>query len=444
MVIRNGVDENAVIALWRELVAAGYGFTTENRQSVNVRYTGRISETSGADLRDVALELDGHPMTGNIEFHVAAGDWCRHGHQKDPAYNSVVLHVVMWRQSGEITYLENGRAVPTVAIGKYYDGIKQSGLETASARTLFCQQVAGKFPDETAAILREAGWTRFRAKAKLIESEFSQKPAEEILYIGIMEALGYSANKIPFKKLAGAVPYSTIKNYARDQNSNKIEAILYGTAGLLPSQRTHVEPSIKSAAYLEVLENEWQNSGTNRVLGCSEWSFFRLRPGNHPSRRLSGMIGLLRNFHTQGLLPGLARLVSSSALEENGKSLVQNLVMPAGGYWLHHFDFGKECPGLNPWSIGEGRAEEIIVNVVLPFYYFWGKRHGDSKIMEKSLRLYSVLPALEENTVEKHMRAQLGLKRNLGSGVILQQGLLHLYKQYCVQGRCSQCPVGKL
>jgi|GEM_PF-5311258 len=59
MIARNGVDENTVIRLWRELVRAGYDFTTENRQSVRVQYAGRTSDTSGADLRDVVLEFDG-------------------------------------------------------------------------------------------------------------------------------------------------------------------------------------------------------------------------------------------------------------------------------------------------------------------------------------------------------------------------------------------------
>jgi len=440
MIIRSGVDENTVIHLWRELVNAGYDFMTENRQSVRVKYAGRTSDTSGADLRDVVLEFDGRTVTGNVEFHVAVGDWRAHGHDRDQAYNDVILHVVMWQQSGEITYLENGGVVPTVAVGRFYDDIKQCGLEIIPHQILPCYQQAEKTPDQIMSVLNEMGLERFLEKAASFERDLLQFAAGEVLYRGLMEALGYSQNKIPFKKLAGAVSLSELQDVVANNNIDLL-ALLYGNAGLLPTQRPEIE-SVFQNSYLRTLENEWSRWRRPPVLHLEEWTFFRVRAGNFPTRRMAGMAALLKKYSKPELLHGLERLVKNALTENSSRILLDGLMCPAEGYWQDHFDFGKECHGLTPWLIGETRAAEIVTNVLLPYYYTYGRGQGDSQLVKKNLALYSVLPQTEENAVEKHMRMQLGLKRSNLKSTRSQQGILHLYHKFCVQGKCQSCPLG--
>ena len=324
MIARNGVDENTVIRLWRELVSAGYDFTTENRQSVRVQYAGRTSDTSGADLRDVVLEFDGQTVIGNVEFHVTAGDWRAHGHDQDPSYNGIILHVVMWRQSGEITYLENGRAVPTLAIGRFYDGIKQCGLDTMPQQILPCYQRAAKSSDQTLSVLDDMGLARFLGKSLAFERDLIQFEADELLYQVLMEALGYSQNKVPFEKLARAVNLSELGDVVNNNNDIGLLAILYGTAGLLPSQRPGIEHSLQDS-YVRALENKWRVWRRPPVLNLGEWSFFRLRPGNFPSRRLAGMARLLQQYSEPGLVHGMEQLIEEAVLENSGKTLVERL-----------------------------------------------------------------------------------------------------------------------
>ncbi len=434
--MRNGVDENTVITLWQELVSAGYDFTTESRQTVRVPYAGRPSHTAGADLTDAVLEIDGQTVTGNIEFHVFAGDWRRHGHHRDKNYNGVVLQVVMWRQSGETTCLENGRLLPTIAVGRFYDNIKQCGMETIPQQFLPCYQMAEKSPENVVVALEQSGIARFRGKASLFQSELRQHAPDEVLYRGLMEALGYAQNKMPFLKLAGAVASGSLADIIAAGNSTRLAAVLYGAAGLLPSQR----PRVASAEiYVQELESEWRESRMPAVLDISDWSFFRLRPGNFPPRRLAGMVGLLQKYQKTGLRYGLELIVLKSCLEDGGRTLLESLLVMADGYWRNHFDFGKQCAGLSPLTIGEGRAGEMIINIVLPFFDAYGESQKDAKLAAKMRALYTVFPAADANTVEKHMRAQLGLKSSLIKTASRQQGLLHLYQQFCVQGRCAEC-----
>jgi hypothetical protein len=36
---------------------------------------------------------------------------------------------------------------------------------------------------------------------------------------------------------------------------------------------------------------------------------------------------------------------------------------------------------------------------------------------------------------------QLGIRNNFVNTARRQQGLLHIYKKYCIQGRCRDCPM---
>ena len=305
-----------------------------------------------------------------------------------------------------------------------------------------CYQRAAKLSDQTLSVLDDMGLARFLGKALAFERDLIQFEADELLYQVLMEALGYSQNKVPFKKLASAVNLSELGDVANNNNDIGLLAILYGTAGLLPSQRPGIEHSLLDS-YVRALENKWRVWRRPPVLNLGEWSFFRLRPVNFPSRRLAGMARLLQQCSKPGLIQGKEQLVENAVLENSGKTLVDSLMYRAEGYWLNHFDFGRKCPGLSPWTIGEGRAAEIITNVLLPYYYAYGQKHGDNHLTKKSLSLYSGLPQTEENTVEKHMQVQLGLRRGLLKTTRRQQGLLHLYKQFCVKGKCGECLLGK-
>jgi hypothetical protein len=60
----------------------------------------------------------------------------------------------------------------------------------------------------------------------------------------------------------------------------------------------------------------------------------------------------------------------------------------------------------------------------------------------KAFDLYRHYPKLAVNTIERHMRNQLGISRYLVNSAQRQQGLIHIYKTLCSQGECHLCPIG--
>jgi hypothetical protein len=179
------------------------------------------------------------------------------------------------------------------------------------------------------------------------------------------------------------------------------------------------------------------------VMDYRAWQAFRVRPSNSPLRRIAGMGLLLQRYRKTGLLRGLSEQVGEAPSEKGDQFLEAGLMAADNGYWAKRFDFGKGYPGLGQWLIGQSRAADIVINVLLPFVYAQGQENGMAAPSEKALALYYAYPPAETNTLERHMKAQFGLKSAQVNCARRQQGLLYLYKKWCTQGRCGECEVVK-
>src|SRR5436305_6958915 len=71
----------------------------------------------GPDFQGAILAReDGLLLRGDVEIHVRASDWRRHGHQRDPAYNQTICQVVLWQDSPRPIVRQDGVAVPTIEL----------------------------------------------------------------------------------------------------------------------------------------------------------------------------------------------------------------------------------------------------------------------------------------------------------------------------------------
>jgi len=429
------LTENRVVKLWERVAGSGKELLTIDRSPVRVLYPGRHSDIPGADFQDAVVEIGGRVERGNIEVHVREEDWRTHGHHRDPSYNGVVLHVVMWRGGLELTPLENGGRVPVVALDGQGGGRASGGRPRSPG--LPCGGRRGR--EAIVAIVDCAGDARFGERVATFTGELKGADIGQGLYAGIMGALGYSRNQVPFRAVAERVPLAALEQATGGEDEGEtlagLEALLLGTAGFLPSQRAAASAELDP--WVEAVETAWRSRGPP-ASGRLPWSLFRVRPSNHPARRLAGMARLLRRFRQTGLLPGLASVVENADEHDPGASLM----VAADGYWADHFDLGGECAGLERYLIGRSRAGEIAVNVVLPFAAALGQATSRGGLARRAMDLYADQPPAAENAVGRHMRLQLGLKPPAVNTARRQQGLLHLYKRYCTQGRCAECELG--
>lgn len=428
---RISLSERQAVLIWQQVV--GKELRSWEHEPISVIYPGRASGDDGPDFRDAVIASRSRLAKGDVEVHVKSSDWYSHDHQADAAYNNVILHVVMWHDCDSATLLQNGRRIPVLCLAKALH--QQPYL---LPRQLPCLHIRDRMDRHNLGrLLTAAGQERFHQKASHFRDRLAREEAGQVLFRGMMRALGYARNTKPFEELARRMPLSSLE--ARPGLAVK-QAMLLGTAGLLPSQRW--PGKLARGEEVRELEQLWEKAGgTVDTMSESDWTFSHIYPNNSPVRRIIGQAYLLERYRQQGLLVGIVELVKEASLSNGHRVLETGLTVLDDGYWRNHYDFEVRSKAKLSALLGNSKAGEIAVNVVLPFAFCWGKQAYDLDLPEKAVELYNAYPKLAENEITRHMARQLCLTEVSDFTACHQQGLIHIFRHYCREGRCSQCPL---
>lgn len=187
-------------------------FTTDGRR-VAIRSPGKWNFLGGPDFRDARLELGGVPVCGDVEVHIHAGDWRAHGHTDDPAYRSVVLHVVLFPTSEEWTSGCDGARLPILPLlPLLYHDLEEYAADAAVAAlanrpSLQIVEWLGHLDEhERRAILRKHAATRWRQKVRFAGVRLARLGWSEACHQTALEILGYRFNRVPMLRMATARP----------------------------------------------------------------------------------------------------------------------------------------------------------------------------------------------------------------------------------------------
>ena len=423
--------EKQVALIWQQ--AVGNKLTSTEDTVVNVIYPGRINGDNGPDFRDAVIGNESRLMKGDVEVHIKSSDWYSHGHNTDAEYNNVILHVVMWHDCNSATLLQSSKAVPIICLAM---ALRQQAYLLPC--NLPCFQILNRMDMQSLKnLLSIAGEARFKQKAIHFGAELKQKEERHVFLRGIMKALGYAKNTKPFENLADRVPLNSIET---QKGVALKQALLLGTAGLLPSQRWQGE--FEGKKEVQELEQLWRSADRKiETMKEGDWNLSHIYPNNSPVRRIVALSYLLERYSENKLLTGILQLVKEAPRPGEHCVLENGLTVTGDGYWRDHFDFDIRSKTSKSALLGNSKAGEIIVNVVLPFAFSWGELTADAKITENALELYRNYPKLSENYLTYHMKKQVGLEDSVNLTACHQQGLIHIFKNYCCEGRCGQCPL---
>jgi len=433
MITRNRIkfSEKQAALIWQQVV--GRELTSSEDELVSVIYPGRANDDNGPDFRDAVIVNKSHLTKGDVEVHVKSSDWYSHKHHVDAEYNNVILHVVMWHDCHSATLLKSGKPVPVLCLAK---ALRHQAY--LLPYQLPCFQILDHVNRQTLRkLLNAAGEERFKQKAMHFQAEIKQEEAGQVLFRGMMRALGYAKNTKPFEDLADRTPLNSIES--REGLALK-QALLLGTAGLLPSQRW--QGKFTRGKEVQELEQIWQSVGKKvKTMKEGDWNFSHIYPNNSPVRRIIAQSHLLERYCEGKLLTGILQLVKEAPLPGGHRVLENGLTVAGDDHWRDHFDLDVRSKTKISALLGNSKAGEIAVNVILPFAFSWGELANEEKLTEHAIELYRNYPKLAENCITQHMKKQFGLKEPFDLTACYQQGLIHIFRNYCREGSCSECPL---
>ena len=402
------ICEKDVSRLWQE--GRFSRLRDEDGNEVEVIYGGRPAAGPGRDFQDAVLRFNGQKCCGDVEIHVGSDLWKKHGHDRNPVYINVILHVAMWEKGGLPALARDGSKVPTV--------ILSSAPARFAVQRQGCPQAGRLGSGKLGSIVSACGLERLSGKAQEFAGLAGKLGPQQALYLGFCRSLGYSRNKVPMARLAGLLPYEWWQ-IRQDRSPDLKLSVALGKAGLLGPQPLP--------------------EGEN--MQRSEWCFSAVRPANSPLRRVAALCGLMGKGDALSLR-ALRDLIANTGKGRAAAELEARLLVGEHGYWACHYDFGR--PLRWPMSLlGRGRAREIVVNSILPFFLAHGQATGDDELAQSAAGLYSCYPALPENEITGYMQHLLWPGGRQEGGACRQQGLLHIFHTYCRVRDCRQCPLAK-
>lgn len=419
--------EDFLQLVWKYQYFDRKNLKTVDGQSVQILNVGFHNQGEGPDFRDASVVLDGVTLVGHVEVHRLASEWKQHAHGGDPAYNSVILHVV-WENDREV-FRNDGTPMPTLELkGKIFLEIWRNYEQLLDFKSdLPCAHAIQKIPEIIRfSALEKALVERLWEKSNLILEIIDQTKGdwEETAYRWLFSCFGFKTNSRPMAELAAQVPYKILQKHRTQVSA--LEAMLLGQAGLLPekSEEPYVQHLIREHDFYQ------KKFGWTSGLLRQHWTFMGVRPTNFPTLRIAQLAAILSQA------PNLLQAVMEDSREFSAfKKLLQ---VPPSDYWKFHYSFGKPSEKTASKGISGQTVELLIINFVVPLWFAYGRYFEQSEWQERCFDLMQTLPA-ESNFIIRIFGSR-GWK---AENAFDSQGMIGLYRSYCQPQKCLSCKVGQ-
>lgn len=394
-------------------------FTTEGEPVKIVKF-GIQNHDSGPDFTQARIKIGNTLWAGNVEMHLNTTDWNTHGHQHDPAYKNLILHVVYEHKGNELP-----NNIPVLELKDHIDAqvIENYRFLTSSKTWIPCEPLIADVPDIImSTTIDRMAIERLEQKTRYIFTLLQQNNNnwEETMYQLTARYFGLRANRDSFELLARSLPHKTLGKH-KDKLTH-IEALIFGQAGFLDEEMTD--------DYQRMLRKEFgylRNLHQLQPLQVHIWKFSKMRPASFPTVRLAQFAMLIhRSSH----------LFSHILATEDMKELRKLFKVTASEYWDIHYRFGNSSIKRKK-EPGKDFIDLIILNVVVPMLFTYGTYKAADSYKERALKLLEALPSEKNHVLEKW--ASIGQN---SSNTLESQGLMQLKNEHCSLKRCLSCSIG--
>lgn len=396
---------------------------TAQHEDLQILNVGQHNFNSGPDFFNAQLKIGNQIWAGNVEIHLKSSDWFVHNHEQDQAYDTVVLHVV-YEHDTEI-FRKDNTVIPTLELKSIIAKDVLSNYQklfTNKNKWINCENEFSETDDFLLNNWLERLYLeRLERKATTIESvlKASKNDWEAVLFKLLAKNFGLKVNGDAFFSISQSVDFSIVRKLQSKQE--QLEALLFGQAGMLESdfENAYYKTLIKDYQFLK---QKFQLSNHQ----VAPLQFFRLRPSNFPTIRLSQFTML---YHEQ------QNLFSKILETHNLKDFYELFNVSTSQFWTSHYTFEKVSKPTNK-RLTKPFIDLLLMNTVLPIKFCYAKQNG-KEIDDEIFKIASAITS-ETNAI---INAFNSLKK-VSKSALDSQALIQLKTEYCDKNKCLQCAIG--
>lgn len=419
------MKERLLHYIWQHKLYHAAELETTTHQAIHVIHPGYPHQDAGPDFKQAIISIGDMTWAGNVEIHLKTSDWLQHGHQHDPKYQNIILHIV-YSHDMEISKNEQA-AFPTLELKDYIPKEILTAYQqlSLSDNLLPCrQQIPEITPLTFTSFISSFAMERlFQKQQNILEMvEACKGNWEEAFFRLLAINFGFKTNTTAFELLGKHLPYRYIAKHAHVQL--QVYALIFGQAGMLENE----EP--EDDDYYAKLQKEYQYLRYKYKLTPiheKNWNRLRLRPANFPAIRLAQFSELLHHE------PDLFKQLISSSPPFLFDSIFSH---KPHDYWENHFMFNKSTKS-HSITLGKKAIELIVINTIAPFLFAYAHFHGNETLQMHSINL------LEETAFEENKTTLFYRDAGFPSkDALCSQAILEIANNFCKKKKCLACAIG--
>ncbi len=391
-------------------------------KEVEILNVGLQNRDAGPDFFNAKVRIGDVVQAGNVEIHQKASDWFRHGHEKDTAYDNVILSVVadadMEVRDSKDREIDAITLRYDVRLWDEYIFMQGVPVEPRCYRNL-------RRVDPVRMDMLFTGYAIERLERKCGDIKMmldeTRNDWEDCFYRMLVRYWSGNVNAEAFAQLARDLSYKKVIRCS--DNLFRVEALLLGYSGLL----TGVE---QEDDYTIALREEYEYQAAKFHLTAMErarWKYMRIRPTSFPTVRLALLASLMMRFNF---------LLSAVLEAEHLPEVYKLLDVQASDYWDTRYKPGVPATR-QVKRLGNSMKTVIVINAIIPFLFIYGRERKEERYCDKAIQWLEELEAERNHVTEAWTKQGVELKSALQS-----QALLQIKREYCDAHRCLHCKIG--
>ncbi|WP_269685531.1 DUF2851 family protein [Flavobacterium lacustre] len=416
------MKEDFLHYLWKFKKFDSLNLKTFNGEIITILSVGQYLELSGPDFFNAQITIGNQKWAGNIEIHLKSSDWYVHHHERDAAYENVILHVV-WEHDTEI-FRKNNTEIPVLELKKYVDALTIANYQSLMLQKswIFCEKQIKEIDSFLFENWQERlFFERLERKSNPIFEllEQTHHDWEAVLFCLLAKNFGLNTNGEIFMKIAQSIPFSVIRKESFEIEN--LEALFFGNSGLLNSENEDNYFKDLKFRYFYLLHKYQMDKKIIEPV-----QFFKHRPDNFPTIRLSQLANVYHKH--QNLFSKISTLKSL-------ENIYEVFAVSVSEYWQNHYQFDKESPKKKK-LLSKSFVDLLVINTIIPLQFAYAKSQG-KEISEDLIYLLKQVTPEKNAVLDKFISFGIQSKNAFET-----QSLLQLKNEYCNKSKCLECAIG--